>query len=267
MASLQSRLSDLITAIGADIKALQGSLSKDMIEDEQGWFLGKDGTGTVDSIGATVPTNTGTITGMVRAITNIYTRTRKVEFLVTVAATTAVAGWRIPAGHLLRGNAAGVGGFLSRQIWGPATGVSVATNRAFVGIAATTGAPTDVQPSTQISCIGMGWDSADVNIQIMHNDAAGTCTKVDLGASFPVPTADRTNMYEIEIWCAPNESKFNWRVTNLGTGAVASGDTGASTDIPANTAYLAERGWMSVGGTSSVIGIGMSGGYYETRKS
>jgi hypothetical protein len=264
--SLQTRLDALITSIGADIKALQaasGGASKDIIDDGQGWFVAKDGTGTIDTLGSTVPSATGTLTGAPRAITTLHTRVRRADYLVTTPATSAVAGWRIPNAHLLRGNAAGVGGFRSRQRWGPATGVSVTTTRAFVGLSASTGAPTDVQPSSLVSSIGMGWDAADTNIQMMFNDASGTCDKVDLGSSFPVPTVDRVDLYEVEIWCAANEQKFNWKVTNVVTGAVANGDTGVSTNIPADITYLAERGWISAGGTSTVIGIALVGGYYE----
>lgn len=40
------------------------------------------------------------------------------------------------------------------------------------GFDAAVTAPTDVQPSTILNIIGMGWDAADANIQIMHNDGS-----------------------------------------------------------------------------------------------
>ena len=130
------------------------------------------------------------------------------------------------------------------------------------GFDAAVTAPTDVQPSTILNIIGMGWDAADANIQIMHNDGTGSATKVDLGASFPVPTVDRAKVYELALFCAPNAATVSWEVTDLGTGAVASGTI--ATDLPANTTLLAPRGWMSVGGTSSVIGIALMSLYIET---
>jgi hypothetical protein len=257
--SLQVRLEALAAAIGADIKDLI-----DPIEAGRGWFVPKPGATTLDSFGCTAVTATGTATAASQTITNKYTRLRRLEYLVTTAATTAVAGWRITSNHLLRGNSVGVGGFYSKQIWGPATGVATSTTRAFVGLASSTSAPTDVQPSTSLaSCVGMGWDSADNNIQIMHSDSSAGCTKVDLGASFPVPTVDHTSVYQLEIWCSPNDTKYYWKVTDIVSGVTASGDTGVSTDIPTNTIYLTERGWMSVGGTSSVIGIALFGGYFK----
>lgn len=53
-----------------------------------------------------------------------------------------------------------------------------------------------------------------------------------------------------------------WLVTDLATGATASGTI--TTNLPALGTLLAPRGWMSVGGTSSVIGIALMGLYIET---
>ena len=85
--------------------------------------------------------------------------------------------------------------------WGPATGVTNASHRAFAGMRNTIAAPTDVDPSTLTNICGMGYDAADTNIQFMHNDGAGRATKIDLGAAFPKPNADRTAVYEIAMFC------------------------------------------------------------------
>lgn len=246
-----------------------GSPLDDRIDDRgllrvhRGYAIPKVASNAIDTLGTTVPTATGTLTAANPATTNKHTRIRRADYLVTVAATTAVAGYRMPTARLLRGASAGVGGFRSIQIAGPATGVSVTTSRFFLGLAASVAAPTDVEPSTQVSCIGIGYDAADTNVQLMHNDAAGVCTKVDLGASWPVPTADRTDMYWFECWAAPNESKLNYKIVNLSSGVTVTGDTGVSTNIPAGGTYLAERGYMSVGGTSSVVGLAFGGLDFE----
>lgn len=205
---------------------------------------------------------TGTQTAATWAITNQHQSSQRNEYLVTAAAATAVAGVRAGTVNCWIGSAAGLGGFLFNARWGPATGVATATSRAFFGLRAATGAPTDVNPSTLVSCIGMGYDSADTNIQIMHNDSSGTCTKIDLGASFPVPTADRTAVYEITLGCLPNASSVDYLVTNVSSGATASGTI--STDLPANTAGLGYLGYCSAGGTSSVIGLALMRVYLET---
>lgn len=122
-------------------------------------------------------------------------------------------------------------------------------------------APTDANPSAQTACLGVGWDAGDTKLSFMANDASGTCVKTDLGTDFPRPSADRTDAHRIEIWCAAGASSFSWRVTNLTSSAVATGT--ASSDIPGTGTYLASNGWMSVGGTSSVIGLAFMGQYAE----
>ncbi len=211
---------------------------------------------TITAIGAPALTATGTATAANVATTNRHTRMKGLEYLVTVAATTAVAGWREAAAqHTVGGAASDEGGFDTVCQWGPATGVGTTTNRAFVGMSASTAAPTDVEPSTIANQIGMGWDAADTNIQIIRRDGT-TLVKIDLGASFPVPTADRTKVYEIRLFSPPGSTQsVSYVVTDLGTGAVASGTI--TTNLPTNTTLLAHRGWMSVGGTSSVIGIAL----------
>jgi hypothetical protein len=217
---------------------------------------------TITATGAAALTATGTPTAHTTAITNIYTRQRGLEYLVTTAATTAVAGFRGPVNQFWFGNTAGSGGFDMICRWGPATGVSTATNRAFVGFSTSTSAPTDVDPSTLTNMFGMAWDDDDTNIQFMHNDGSGTATKIDLGASFPVPTTDRTEAYEIGLYAAPNSSTVYYEIMNMTSGAIVTGSV--NTDIPNVNTTMSPRGWMSVGGTSSVIGVKLMNLYIET---
>ena len=228
------------------------------------WTPAGNGT-AITADGALGLAITGTATAANVDVTNIHTALRRIEYLVTAAATNAVAGFRISVGsQFWRGNASGLGGFSYLCQWGPATGVATSTARAFVGMSALTTQPTDVNPSTLLTMIGMGWDATDANIQLMHNDGAGTATKIDLGASFPVPVDDRTKAYELQLFCEPNASSILYKVTDLGTGSFSSGSV--NSDIPSNTDLLSPRGWMSVGGTSSVIGIALMNMWIETEK-
>lgn len=222
-----------------------------------------NGTG-ITTIGAAALNVTGTATAKNWATTNRYTKMRGIEYLVTVAATAAIAGWRGAAAMLSVGsNAAGDGGFHYICRWGPSTGVATATTRAFVGLVNSTAAPTDAEPSIRANQVGMGWDAADTNIQFMHNDATGASTKIDLGPSFPVPTTDRAEVYEIAMFSPPGTTQsVSYRVTNLVTGAEASGTV--TTDLPSTTTAMNPNAQMSVGGTSSVIGICLFGLYIET---
>ena len=55
---------------------------------------------------------------------------------------------------------------------------------------------------------------------------------------------------------------LSYEVRNLGTGALATGTV--TTDLPATTQLLAPYAYMSVGGTSSVIGLSLMSLYIET---
>lgn len=62
---------------------------------------------------------------------------------------------------------------------------SVSTGRTFVGINSNFGNVGNIQPSTQTNCIGVGNDTGETVLSIMHNDGSGVCTKVSLGANYP----------------------------------------------------------------------------------
>lgn len=223
------------------------------------------GGATPSAVGI-VLTATGTAAVASWASTSLHTKLPRSNYQVTVAATTAVAGWRYASVRFTIGNnnsTDGAGGFHYVCMWGPSTGVSTTTNRAFVGMANTTGAPTDVEPSSITNIVGMGWDAADTNIQIMHR-GTGAVTKIDLGASFPVPTANNTEVYELSMFSPANTTTqtVGYRVQNMATGDIAEGTI--TTNLPTTTTALAPRGWMSVGGTSSVIGIALMKLYVET---
>ena len=247
-----------------------GGRTRDLFADlaNSGAFVAKPNAGaaTLTCLGAASPTAVGTITAASPATTNKHTMMPRVEYLVTTAATTAVAGFRYASGILgvtLGGASSDMGGFHFSGIWGPATGVSTTTNRAMFGVQnAATGTPTDVEPSTLLNGAWMGWDAADTNIQMMFNDATATATKVDLGASFPVPTADRTAAYKLELYSPKGTTQtVYWRVTDMVTGAVAQGSQ--SSDLPATSMLISPRGWVSVGGTSSVIGLALMSLYLD----
>lgn len=226
------------------------------------WFSPMAGAATLTGINGFALTATGTATAKTPASTNIHTQSAGVDFLVTTAATTAVAGFRSSVAQFWRGNAAGLGGFTFVCRWAPATGASTSTSRAFAGLVASTSAPTDVEPSSLTSMVGMGYDAADTNLQIFTNDASGTATKTDLGASFPVSTTDRSKVYELALFAAPNGSTIQYEVTDVGTGAKATGTL--STDLPPSTTFLCPKGYCSAGGTSSVIGFTLFTLYVET---
>lgn len=242
--------------------ALPAPLMLDPIRGQRWWITPRVAGSAWDQWNVNPFNSVGTATAKARSTTNAYTKSFGVEALVTVAATTAVAGGRINGAVIYRGAVAGEGGFLVETTWGVATGTSVSTRRAFCGVAASVAAPTDAEPSAQTNIIGMGWDAADTQVQIMHNNGSGTATKVALGANFPRPAVDRQEIYRLTLWCAPNDTSVSYRVERLHTGDVASGTL--STDLPVNTTFLTPlRLYTSVGGTSGVTGCLLVGHYGE----
>lgn len=224
------------------------------------WF-GAHGSNALTVFGGAAPTLTGTGTIKSFAPATAYGEYPFHHILVTVAAVNAVAGFHRANANLLTsivgGPAANRGGFDFSAVWGMASGGVNPTHRAFCGLAASVAAPTDVEPSTQINCVGMGWDAADANVQIMHNDGTGTCTKINLGINFPVQTTDQKAVYALELYSPKGTTQsVDYRVTERISGAVATGTI--TTNLPGTATALGPRGYCSAGGTSSIIGFGLS---------
>lgn len=114
----------------------------------------------------------------------------------------------------------------------PAT---VATTRAAIGIGDLASGIGNNEPSTRGSCVLLGKDTGDTNMQIMHNDNVGTCTKVDLGSNFPA-TTNNTDVYRLELFCFPVGTAIYYRVTRLNTGNVY--ESVITTNYPLNNAPL-----------------------------
>ena len=114
--------------------------------------------------------------------------------------------------------------------------------RQFYGMAGQTtdlGYSDSVLVSSLVNIIGVGSDALDTNLQIFHNDATGTATKVDLGVNFPANrTAGSalTTVYSIEIYSENNSSEVKYCVRNKETGSIVMGTI--STNLPLHTQGL-----------------------------
>jgi len=201
-------------------------------------------------------TNVGTVSNSGPSTTNARTWARRFA-IISAASAGSSAETRTTAGVCFRGNAAGVGGFTYFSRF--STSTAVTEQRLLIGLLADTAAIANVNPSTLVDCVFIGYDSLDANLQIMHNDSTGTCTKVDLGASFPSLTT--TTAYTVMFYCVPNGSTIGYRVVNLGSGAVATGTL--STNLPTNTTILANHLWINNGATAVACEIESSIAYIE----
>lgn len=217
------------------------------------WQAIGSGSGTITALNIGTLTTAGTSTAANLTNTNKFTAKRRISFQPT-AATNAVSNVRYAQlNTVVRGDTADFGGFLFDLLFGLETGTTIGSRRLFGGIRASVAAATDVNPSTLTNIIGLGHDSGDTNMQIIHNDASGTATKIDLGSNFPIPSSDATSFYRLKLWCDPNAAGINYSVDRMDVPFSASGVL--SSDIPSNTTFLTLNCYASAGGTSGVPGF------------
>lgn len=207
-------------------------------------------TTALSNIGTATFTAVGTISHPALAVGNLRLSTRRA--IVTSAATANSASeLRLTTTRCWRGDAAGLGGFFGVFRFGCST--AVAGQRLFVGLtSATTAIATTQDPAALTNCVGIGNASADANLQILHNDGAGTCTKVNLGASFPVPSSVNNALYDLTLFAKANDSEIGWRVVRLDTGDAVSG-TITTADVPSSTTFLAPHLYVNNNGVASAV--------------
>lgn len=212
---------------------------------------------TINTLG--MPNSTvGTASTPSITTTNLLTSMRRVT-ITSAATANSASELRAAVPLVWRGNSAGLGGFFYASRF--STTSTTANQRLFSGLTATTGATnTSIAPSAIVNMLGVGWDSADANLHIMHNDGSGTATKVDLGSSFPANTT--TAVYELILYAAANGSSVGYRVQRLDTGAVTSGTI--TTDMPAATSLLTHHQYMNNGGTAAAVILNVNRVYIES---
>lgn len=190
--------------------------------------------------------NTGTISTPAVAATNYRTTLSRIA--VTGTSTAGQIG-RI-AGSLAfchRGNAAGQGGWFYKHTFAVETAIS--GQRMFCGLSAGTAQTTGTEPSNFTNVVGMSFDAADTNWQIIHNDNAGACTKVDLGSSFPANTAN--TVFTLYLFAPQNGSAIYYEVRRRDSAAVASGTL--SSNLPVNTTFLTYLLWGDNNATAASV--------------
>lgn len=167
-------------------------------------------------------------------------------------------GWRVAALQFYRSTAAdGTGGFFLAFRFGEE--IAPADGRMFVGLYGTNAAIGNVNPSTLLNIIGVGYDSGETSWSIMHNDGSGTATKTSLGSNFPCNST--SDAYDLYIW-APSGQESVWvEVVRLGTAHKTTLEITA--DLPALNTLLAPQVWANNGTTAGAKGISLSHMYTE----
>lgn len=192
------------------------------------------------------------------AATNLKAQTFR-SVISTGATAGGIAYIRANQQSFWRGNAAGLGGFYVVHRFSLAA--LQAGQRTFAGIVDLAANPTNIDPVTTTTPggIGMAINTNSGNWNLVHNVTGAARTAISLGASFPVNTAD---MFELALFCPPQCSAIGYRATNLSTGAQTSGSL--STNIPANTTFLAPALWITNNATAAAATMDFVSTYVET---
>lgn len=203
---------------------------------------------TIDTTAGIVLSTSGTNTARSVGTTSYATRGIRLGVTASIVATGRYSGmrggslfWYVTGGFLYTGEfnisdtATATG---THNFWGMAS----STSDLVIGDIANS------QPSALTNIIAFANDSGDANLQFMYNDATGTATKVDLGASFPsnrTAGAAITTIYSCYIYNAPNSSSVIYRIVNKETGVAVEGTV--SSNLPASTTGLNFFGARTMG--------------------
>ena len=217
------------------------------------------GSTTVPGIfGMAALTAVGTATARTVATTNLLTRMTRLGY-VSAATAGALAGGREAVAKYTTGASPGLGGFFARYRFGISDPAVVAGARMFIGLDALTAAPTNIDPSTKINCLGVGQIGTSNNLHIICGNATAK-TPIDLGADFPANT--NADAYELNLFAPPAGGCY-WQVRRLNTTFEATGFL-PSTEIPVATQLLCHQLWRCNNATALAVGLDVCGIYIET---
>jgi hypothetical protein len=228
------------------------------------WQPGGNSSSAPGVLGLAAMQVLGTATARNVATTNRATRKRRLGY-VSAATAGALAGHYSNNAQFSLGDGAGNGGLFYACRFVVSDAAQVAGARMFVGLRNATSAPTNVDPSALINCVGVAQVSTSNNLQIVFGGSAAQAT-IDLGANFPANTLS-ADAYELTLYSPPGVSNtLHYRVERLGTSFVATGQLGPGTagvTLPAATTLLAHAAWRTNNATALAVGIDICNIYFE----
>jgi hypothetical protein len=229
------------------------------------WNPPGNSTTLPEVFGNTAPTTVGTPTIAYVATTNLFTRMRRISFISSATAAT-LASFRVAVAQVTLGDGYGNGGFYKIIRFGCSDPATVAGARQFCGISATTSAPTNVEPSTLLNCVGVGHGAADTSLSIYYGGSLAQ-PPIALGPNFPANTLS-TDAYELALFAPPNKTCVYYEVTRLNTGDVATGvivDDGAAIVLPPFYTLLTYSwNFRTNNATALSVGLDVMSDYIET---
>lgn len=216
-----------------------------------GWSVAQNqATGLVSF--AQTGNTTGTASSPLITNTDFFTSATRVLLLSTTALNVR-SGVAWTGNEVFRGNVADTGGFILEVCF---SFVALNSSSRFLcGLTTSSTLPTlAADPSALTDAVFLGFDGADTNFQMMHNDSAGSCAKVDLGATFPKPagSALSRDVYYLMLYCAANSGgtaqDVEYYLVRLDDPAVVTTGT-LSTDLPTASTLLYPSIALGTGGS------------------
>lgn len=222
------------------------------------WWTAQGNATTVTAINMIAIAN-GTATARTVASTNLFTSISRLAYISTAAINSA-AGVRHNAVQFMVGSGGTAPGGIDYIV---RFGLSAVTNatRGFIGICGTGSSLGNTDPTAYTNIVGVGFDTADLTFQFLHNDGSGTATKTNCGAAFPCNTAN-VDFYEVRVFIPPLTSQATISIERLNTGDYAELTT--TTNIPAAGALLAEQLYINSVSDAAAVAIDVSSRYIET---
>lgn len=246
---IQKQINDVLTALsgkqdtlvsGTNIRPINGNSllgSGNLVLASIDEFLGKEFQMTMATTSGFSQTGRGInlVTGVDAIISNASSSVKFLQTMRRRATSAATAGSSVLFGDETFKKAHMGRNYTSYFIFGNEDVSPVANARLFVGyhIGSSLG---NVNPSTLTSIIGVAADTGDTNLQIIHNDASGLCTKIDLGSAFPANTSSLDfYLVKFEFLTSGN---VTITVTNLETNTVSTNTISTNKDA-IDTHYFA----------------------------
>jgi hypothetical protein len=97
------------------------------------------------------------------------------------------------------------------------------------------------QPTTLLNCVGVGFNTAELDFSVYHNDGAGAATKTPLGIAWALDT-----VYQVTVWCLPNAADVHFELYRIDAAAAVLLDSRVlAADLPVNTVGIVPHGDLS----------------------
>lgn len=228
------------TGVGGIDRGIMGSMGRKRM----GWAIPLENSTTAHQQAFTL--NPAIATAVAIANTSYYASCVRGRWNTT-AALNVVAGTLFQSSGNFRGAPQYTGGFDFEFIFG--FHAANADSRFWCGLSNSSFAAGE--PSAMASCIGFALDSGDTNIHFQHNDATGSCVRVDLGSGFPRPTV-QTHVIYLNLRAEPAASSVEYFAQRMDDPTkIAYGSVG--TNLPASTFGMEPRLQIGTGPTAAVI--------------